>query len=64
MTYPEAIGLVIEQRREDLQMTHEQLSEVTGMSLRRLKRVEKGEVRMTIETLYALGKGLRMAPHG
>jgi transcriptional regulator with XRE-family HTH domain len=43
-------------------VTQEELSEATGFEGRFLRRVERGQVNMSIETLLRLAAGLGVAP--
>lgn len=45
------IAEIIKKRRADLGITQQDLSEITGVSLRTLKRIEKGDGNVTIEVL-------------
>lgn len=42
---------IIKRRRADLSITQPDLAEITGIGLRTLKRIEKGEGNITLEVL-------------
>ena len=45
------IAEIIKKRRADLSITQSDLSEITGIGLRTLKRIEKGEGNVTLDVL-------------
>lgn len=53
-------GLILElkKRRETLNVTQEQLAEISGVGLRTLKQFESGKGNPTLKTLYKLADAL------
>jgi transcriptional regulator with XRE-family HTH domain len=51
---------VIKTRRNNLDVTQEMLSELSGVGLRTLKQFESGKGNPTLETLQKLGNALGM----
>lgn len=50
--------LDLKQRRESLNVTQEQLAEISGVGLRTLKQFESGKGNPTLQTLYKLADAL------
>ncbi len=50
--------LVLKKRRETLNVTQEQLAEISGVGLRTLKQFESGKGNPTLQTLYKLADAL------
>ncbi len=48
------IAEIIQKRRADLNITQSDLSEITGIGLRTIKRIEKGEGNVSLEVLLKL----------
>ena len=51
MIFIQTIGKQIQERRKLLKITQGDLSEISGVSLRTIKALEKGEVNPTVEIL-------------
>ena len=50
--------LELKKRRETLNVTQEQLAEISGVGLRTLKQFESGNGNPTLQTLYKLADAL------
>lgn len=50
--------LELKKRRETLNVTQEQLAEISGVGLRTLKQFESGKGNPTLQTLYKLADAL------
>ena len=50
--------LELKKRRETLNVTQEQLAEISGVGLRTLKQFESGKGNPTLKTLYKLADAL------
>lgn len=50
--------LELKKRRETLNVTQEQLAEISGVGLRTLKQFESGKGNPTLQTLYKLSDAL------
>ena len=50
--------LELKKRRETLNVTQEQLAEISGVGLRTLKQFESGKGNPTLQTLYKLAEAL------
>jgi len=57
MHLPELI-LELKKRRVTLNVTQEQLAEISGVGLRTLKQFESGKGNPTLQTLYKLAEAL------
>lgn len=52
--YKKMLGIYIKEQREQLKITHKELSKASHINSSRLKKIENGEVHIRIETLERL----------
>jgi transcriptional regulator with XRE-family HTH domain len=57
-----SIAANLRRRRTELKMTQERLAEAADLDLRFLQRVERAQMNLSIGTLAALAKALRLHP--
>jgi transcriptional regulator with XRE-family HTH domain len=56
-----AVASNLRRRRADMHLTQEDLAGRTDLDVRHLQKIEAGEVNLTLKTLAALAKGLRVS---
>lgn len=55
------LGAAVRRERSALEMTQEELAEVTGLHLRTVQKIEAGEINILITTVQKLQRALKCA---
>jgi transcriptional regulator with XRE-family HTH domain len=60
MEIHEAIAKIIRKRRQDFKMSQEELADAAGLSIFRTGQIERGDNKIRLEEVTAIGKALHL----